>query len=84
VSFPPRPRLNHPSGAECPRCDQNSPCVDWCEVDNGVGVQTWDHEYQCPTHGRFTFVFNTATDDLSYGGEIVWRDEEKSPAKEEP
>lgn len=45
-------------GEKCPKCDAESPCVDWCEVDIGVGTQTWNHEYECPTHGRFAFIFD--------------------------
>lgn len=44
-------------GTTCPKCGAESPCVDWCEVDIGVGIQTFNHEYECPTHGRFAFVF---------------------------
>jgi hypothetical protein len=44
-------------GTTCPRCGAASPCVDWNEVDIGVGVQTFDHEYECPTHGCFAFAF---------------------------
>lgn len=43
-------------GTECPKCRAASPCVDWNEVDIGVGVQKFEHEYECPTHGRFAFV----------------------------
>lgn len=50
-------RFEKQPDATCPRCNAASPCVDWNEVDIGVGVQTFDHEYQCPTHGDFAFVF---------------------------
>jgi len=60
-----------PSGAECARCGQNSPCVDWNEVDIGVGIQTFDHEYACPTHGCFAFVW----DEEVGKGRIIWRNE---------
>lgn len=39
----------------CPKCGVSSECVDWCEVDTGVGLQTFDPEYRCPTHGVFAF-----------------------------
>ena len=46
----------------CPKCGKISPCVDWCEVDIGVGVQTFDHEYECTEHGGFSFVSATYFD----------------------
>lgn len=41
---------------KCPRCGERSPCVDHCEVDIGIGFQTWNHEFHCSTHGGFAFV----------------------------
>lgn len=40
----------------CPKCNESAPCVDHSEVDIGIGSQTFDHEYWCPTHGGFSFV----------------------------
>ena len=49
--------IRPPYGPErCLRCDTVSPCVDWNEVDIGVGIQTFEPQYECPTHGRFAFV----------------------------
>jgi hypothetical protein len=39
----------------CPKCKAESPCVDWNEVDIGVGVQAFDYRYACPTHGEFSY-----------------------------
>lgn len=50
-----------PDTTPCPKCSSPSPLVDCCEVDIGVGIQTWDHEYECPTHGRFVFVVDKET-----------------------
>ncbi len=50
------------SPVPCPKCGAESPCTDWCEVDVGVGVQTWDHVHTCPTHGEFGW---------SQSGEVV-------------
>ena len=47
---------------KCPRCGERAPCVDHCEVDNGVGIETWNHEYYCKTHGRFAFVHDGPAD----------------------
>lgn len=54
------------SSAVCPKCGTSSPCVDHLEVDIGVGVQTGEHTYLCPTHGGF-----------GYGstGNVVFQDE---------
>ena len=59
-------------GTTCPKCKAASPCVDWCEVNIGVGVQTWDHEYECPTHGCFGFVY----DENTHRSAAVFRDDE--------
>lgn len=53
----------HPS--RCPFCGLPSACVDWQEVDNGVGVQQFEHEYECPAHGAFRFTRE---------GVALWRD----------
>ena len=44
---------------ECPRCHAVAPCVDWNEVDIGVGVQTFEPQYECPHHGRFAWAEQT-------------------------
>lgn len=58
-------------GSSCPKCGTDVPCVDYCEVDIGVGVQTWNHEYQCPAHGPFAFTYNETT----HRSEPIFRDE---------
>ena len=58
----------------CPECGLAAPCVDHCEVDVGVGVQTFDHEYECPEHGAFAFVLADSPTDFSAPGRHVWRD----------
>jgi hypothetical protein len=40
---------------KCSKCGAESPCVDWGEVDIGVGVQCFDYRYACPTHGEFGY-----------------------------
>jgi hypothetical protein len=47
------------SPERCLRCGAESPCVDWNEVDIGVGVQTFEPQFECPMHGRFAFVERT-------------------------
>jgi hypothetical protein len=47
------------SDDRCPRCLAKSPCVDWNEVDIGVGVQSFEPQFQCPVHGRFAWVERT-------------------------
>lgn len=54
----PPPRL-------CPFCYGPAPCIDWSEVHNGVGVQQFEHEYECDAHGVFAFTS---------GGHPIWRD----------
>lgn len=44
-----------PSPTICPKCEAESPCTDWQEVDIGVGVQVFDEEWTCPEHGEFGF-----------------------------
>ena len=61
-------------GTTCPKCAAPSPCIDWNEVDIGVGTQTFDHEYQCPTHGYFAFVWDLTT----FESKAVFRDEAES------
>jgi hypothetical protein len=56
-----------PAPSECPKCRAPSPCTDWNEIDIGVGVQIFDEEYTCPTHGPFGFTRE---------GEPVFRDDE--------
>jgi hypothetical protein len=60
----------------CPKCGDKSPCVDFCEVDIGVGVQRWNHEYRCPTHGDFAFVQVAGT----YRSQPIFRDDEPPDA----
>jgi len=43
-------------GTECPKCRALSPLFDCQEVDIGVGVQEFNHEYVCPEHGQFGFA----------------------------
>jgi hypothetical protein len=63
----------------CPKCGERSPCVDHSEVDIGVGLQTWDHEYECPTHGGFSFVDTPRNEQIAPFAPttptVVWRDE---------
>ena len=42
-------------GTECPKCKKLSPLWDCTEIDIGVGIQEFNHEYACPEHGRFAF-----------------------------
>lgn len=45
----------------CLKCDALSPCVNWTDVDIGVGIQTFEHQFECPAHGRFAFVYDEKT-----------------------
>jgi hypothetical protein len=54
-----------PSPDHCPRCDLESPCVDWVEVDIGVGVQTGDYQYECPQHGVYAWVDNVHPEEVT-------------------
>ncbi len=38
---------------ECPKCDVPSPCIHYDSVHNGVGLQYFDHMYECQTHGEW-------------------------------
>lgn len=40
----------------CPCCMTISYLIDCIEVDIGVGVQTGNHEWECPNCGRFAFL----------------------------
>lgn len=60
----------------CPKCGESSECVDWCEVDIGVGLQTFDPEYQCPAHGRFAFKLDALIGYADRPPEPIFRDEE--------
>ena len=44
------------SAAPCPRCDVPSPCVHFDTVHNGVGLVTFDHIYECQTHGEWAYL----------------------------
>ena len=44
-----------PEDHPCPTCAWMCLCVHWEEVDNGVGVQVYDKEWECPYHGTFRF-----------------------------
>lgn len=49
-------------GTRCLKCGAPSPLVAWSQVDMGVGgVQSFDHEYECPRHGEFAFRFDMST-----------------------
>ena len=48
-------KIGDPSGP-CPRCKAPTTLYDFIEVDIGVGVQTFDHQYLCPECGEFAFV----------------------------
>lgn len=61
----------------CPKCSAPSPLVDYAEVDIGVGVQTFNHEYECPTHGCFAFVY----DEASHRSKPIFRDEAEATPK---
>jgi predicted nucleic-acid-binding Zn-ribbon protein len=53
--------LRAPFGAtKCPKCGAESRPYDWNEVDIGIGVQTYEHEWECPEHGCFSYVFDQA------------------------
>jgi hypothetical protein len=39
----------------CPKCGAPSECLHWEEVDIGVGIQEFDHQYGCPWHGVWGF-----------------------------
>jgi hypothetical protein len=45
-----------PSPTQCPVCEALCECKHWQEVDIGVGVQTFDYEYFCETHGYFCYT----------------------------
>jgi len=63
----------------CPKCGESSECVDWCEVDIGVGLQTFDPEYRCPAHGVFAFKsapLDALTGFADRAPEPVFRDDE--------
>jgi len=59
---------------KCPKCGAESPCVDHCEVDIGVGIQTFDHKYLCPEHGRFAFA--SSDDRFNFDKKAVFLDED--------
>ncbi len=40
---------------ECPKCKALCGCFDHVEVDNGVGIQTGEHQWLCETCGLFAF-----------------------------
>lgn len=62
--------------SKCPKCGENAPCVDHSEVDIGVGIQTFDHEYWCPTHGGFVYAPFAAGDLFSKDPpKVFWRDD---------
>jgi hypothetical protein len=42
----------------CPRCGKHSPEYDHQEVDIGVGIQEFNHEFLCPDCGVWTCVTN--------------------------
>lgn len=66
--------------SKCPKCGETSPCVDHNEVDIGIGFQTFDHEYWCPTHGGFAFVDAPGVF-ANFGPghqKVVFRDDEES------
>ncbi len=56
------------SPTQCPKCSEDCPCVACDEVDNGVGIQTGNHVYECFEHGEFGFSF-------SKPGEAIFRDD---------
>lgn len=67
----------------CPKCKAQSPCVDHNEVDIGVGIQTFDHRFYCPTHGEFSFNASASWDAPIVA---IFRDDEESaqvPSKEQ-
>jgi len=61
--------MNSQPDTTCPKCGAPAPCVDYSEVDIGVGVQTFDHEYQCPNCGNFAFRYEPELNRT----EAVWR-----------
>lgn len=83
-----RPRRTAPySDEHCPLCLAKSPCVDWQEVDIGVGTQTWNPEFQCPTHGLFAWAERTV-EQIAAGepARAIFADDElaaKGPARED-
>jgi hypothetical protein len=48
--------VRNPPPDSCPKCGVTAPCVDWNEVDIGVGVQVFEAEYECPKHGCYAYV----------------------------
>lgn len=64
---------------KCPKCGTASPCVDHLEVDIGVGVQTGEHQHECPTHGIFYFPERdlASVADWNTPREAMWRDGEE-------
>lgn len=74
---------------KCPKCGERSPCVDHNEVDIGVGIQTWNHEFWCPTHGGFAFVEDPGVF-ANFGAgrtKVIFRDDAEAPqdqSKERP
>lgn len=64
------------SSIKCPICGAECPCVDWCEVDIGVGTQTFDPSWGCPQHGEIALT----VDDGLRPARWVFRDLESPPA----
>jgi hypothetical protein len=52
----------------CPRCAVKAPCpcIDFDEVDVGIGCITGNHQYLCEVHGVFAF---------GSSGEVLYQDE---------
>lgn len=57
-----------PRPAICPNCGGEAPCIDWVEVDIGIGVQVFDETYECSYCGAFALPVRVGRRD------VVWRD----------
>lgn len=64
------------SPERCPKCNTESPCTDWNEVDIGVGVQCFDYRFTCPEHGEFAFEAGVFAGGTWQPGKAIFRDEE--------
>lgn len=72
-----------PPSRDCPLCGQASECVDWVEVDIGVGTMVGNQEYLCPTHGEWgerpLYASCTAHEDCAQHPEIGWECANQGP-----
>ena len=59
-----------PLPTRCPFCHGPAPCIDWNEVDFGVGVQQFEFEFECSAHGVFAYDYSSGANALV----PIWRD----------